>query len=324
LPAEPERPLVSVILACYKQEKFVGEAIDGVLSQTYSPLEIVIVDDCSPDRTAEVIETKLRDRSTPHDVRFIRHPENRKARGVVHTGMAATKGEFVVIGCGDDIMLPDMISELAKTWRQENVSFVNCNASYIDDNSQPLNRTFRDPEGRADDTFETLVRDGANACCFGPMMAFEREIYTRFGWPPVHLEVQDIMVPFYAYLLKGARFIDRPLLKYRVHSGNTSLSLIQERSDKLSRLITYEHDLYLHIAHSLFMREELDRLAGEFPERYSEIAAKIFPLLAIQTIEMAKKYVRNRIALEDCASEETHGAIDDASVIAVARRLIAR
>jgi len=57
--ASDSRPLISLIVACYKHEKFIAKAIDGVLSQTYDPLEIVIIDDCSPDRTAEIIAKEL-------------------------------------------------------------------------------------------------------------------------------------------------------------------------------------------------------------------------------------------------------------------------
>ena len=106
------------------------------------------------------------------------------------------------------------------------------------------------------------------------------------------------MFPFYAYLLKGARFIGRPLLKYRVHAENTSLSLIAEKSDGMAKLITLERILSGHLAHAVFMQDELARLGGLMPGRYRELASKITPLLTIQTVEMAKKLVRARMQLE--------------------------
>ena len=57
--ASDGKPLISLILLCYNHEKFVAEAVASVLSQRYSPLEIVIIDDGSPDRTAEIIEGSL-------------------------------------------------------------------------------------------------------------------------------------------------------------------------------------------------------------------------------------------------------------------------
>ena len=130
---------------------------------------------------------------------------------------------------------------------------------------------------------------------FGPVMGFERELYDTFGWPPTHLTAADIMFPFYAYLRKGARFIEQPLLKYRVNSQNTSLSLVAEKSEGLEKLITLERIHYVHLAHALFMREQFDRLRVHMPERHAELEPRIAPLLAIQTAERAKKFVQARI-----------------------------
>src|SRR5580704_15511727 len=126
-------------------------------------------------------------------------------------------------------MLPEMAEDMARVWIEQDVSLVAANAFLIDEHSNSLNRTFRDQNVRGDESFETLARDGGNVCCFGAAMGFEREIYTTFGWPPQYLGAYDIMLPYYAYLLRGARFIEKPLLRYRVHSGNTSLSLIEEK-----------------------------------------------------------------------------------------------
>src|SRR5262249_29739375 len=118
-----------------------------------------------------------------------------------------------------------------------------------------------------------------------------------FGLPPSHLGAFDIMLPFYAYLLKGAHFIRKPLLKYRIHEQNSSLSLIAERSDEVERLLTQERIFNGHLAHAVLMQEELDRLSVTMPGRHAELAGRIGPLLTVQTVEMAKKIMRTRIEL---------------------------
>jgi glycosyltransferase involved in cell wall biosynthesis len=292
-----ENPLISIIVSCYNHESFVGEALDGVLSQTYAPLDIVILDDCSTDRTSDIIRAKLANHPDRTDVRFIRNETNIGMRANSELGLSLTRGSFVSIVCGDDILLPDMISEVAKVWQEENVSMVITNAIYIDEESQLLDRTFRDPQVRADDSFETLARDGANACCFGPCNNFERELYDTFGWPPASLEAIDIIAPFCAYLLKGARFIEKPLFKYRVHSRNTSHSLIAEQLKGIQQLEAEEHMFYIHIAHALHMQDVIRKVKTNDPERYTELAERIHPLLLIQLEEMAKKMVRTRVEL---------------------------
>lgn len=292
-----ERPLISVVMLCYNHEKFVVEALEGVLAQNYSPLDIIIVDDCSQDQTANLIAAELA--KVPHrsDIRFIRNSVNKKLLGAREVGFVAARGSFIIDTCDDDIMLPHMVAEMVDAWRAKNVSLVTANAEYIDAQSKPLGRTARDPDIPADDSFETLVRDGSNACCFGASIGFERAVYEIFGMPPAHLDNIDIMLPFYAYILKGAYFLPKPLLKYRVHGQNASLSLTAERSDELGRLRTYERIFYNHLAHAVVMLEEIDRLNEKMPDRYRELAPKIIPLLNIQTTEMAKKLVRNRVEL---------------------------
>jgi glycosyltransferase involved in cell wall biosynthesis len=291
-------PLISVILLCYNHEKFVAEALRGVLAQTYAPLDIVVVDDCSTDKTAEIVDEVLSNHPDRPVGRWIRNPQNLTWWGACPVGLAAARGDFVVLSCGDDIMLPDMVAEMADVWRQQNVSLVTTNVDYIDENSNPMGRTARDCNIEADDSFETLARDGANACCFGAAIGFERDVYSTFGLPPAYLGAIDIMLPFYAYLLKGARFVRKPLLKYRVHAQNGSMSLAAEKTDGVDKLRIHERIFNSHLAHAVLMLEELDRLASTMPARYAQLADKIDPLLNIQTVEIAKKLVKTQIELQ--------------------------
>ena len=50
------RPLLTFGVCAYKQEQFIREAVEAALAQTYSPLEIILSDDCSPDRTFEIMQ----------------------------------------------------------------------------------------------------------------------------------------------------------------------------------------------------------------------------------------------------------------------------
>jgi glycosyltransferase involved in cell wall biosynthesis len=291
-----ESPLISLIVSCYNHEQFVAEAIGGVLSQTYRPLEIIILDDCSTDRTADIVRAKLAERPDRLDIRLVRNPVNVGTRGNLQRGISLTTGAFIAVACGDDILGAEAVSEVARVWREENVTLVAANADYIDADSQPLGRTYRDPQGRADDSFETIARDGVNACCFGPFLCFERELYDTFGCP-AELEVFDIIAPFYAYLLKGARFIDKPLIKYRVHGGNTSHSLIAERLSGIDRLSAEEHMKSIHLAHAVHARDTVLRLSNEQPERYQEVKDRIWPLLDIWLWESARKFANARAEL---------------------------
>jgi hypothetical protein len=100
------------------------------------------------------------------------------------------------------------------------------------------------------------------------------------------------MYPFYAYLLSGARFLNKPLLKYRVHPKNTSASLLAEKADLRDRGLADERIHLAHLAHAVLMEETLNDLTNAAPARYASIAQRIIPLLNVQMSEQAKKLIR--------------------------------
>lgn len=293
-------PLVTILLLTYRHEHFIAEAVRSILAQTYRPLEIVILEDASPDGTWQAIARELDHHDRRDDVRVIRNPRNLGFRGNTIRGLEETHGEFVVRVAGDDIAARNLVERMVDVWQREQVSLVTVNASYIDAQSKSLNRIHCHPAADCDESFETLVRDGVNTACFGVAMGFERALYDEFGWAPEHLQASDIIMPFYAYLAKGVRFIREPLVRYRAHDHNLSFSLAAERAkDPIDKLIAEEHIFYLHLAHALFMDDELTRLKASNPERFGPIAERIEPLLAIQKTETARKLVRARIALRE-------------------------
>jgi glycosyltransferase involved in cell wall biosynthesis len=296
-PASIEPTLISVILLCFNHERYIDEALDGLFAQTYSRLDIIIVDDCSSDRTADIIDARLARRGDRSNVRFVRNQRNMVHPIPAVIGMAA--GSFIVIACGDDVMLPTMLERMARAWKDEKVSLVTANALYIDDQSNDLNRTYRDPNVPADATFETLARYGTNVCCFGAAMGFDRAIYDNFGWPPTQLlGASDIVLPFYAYLLNGARFVTEPLLKYRVHARNTSLSLLAEKSAGEDLLLAIERSYNNHLAHAVFFARELDWLRHETPARFADVANRMLPVVEGQRKMLSKALVRTRHELD--------------------------
>jgi glycosyltransferase involved in cell wall biosynthesis len=290
-------PQVSILCVTYKQESFVLDAVRGLLQQTGFPLDILILDDASPDATAHIIAAELARHPHRTDIRFIRNERNLGARANILKGISLAQGEFIIPTCGDDIMLPTMVEKMVKVWLDEKVSLITVNAIYIDQNSAELGRFFRRPDEPYDETFETLARDGGNALCFGAGLGFERRLFDEAGWPRGYPTVLDIMLPFSAYLSNGARFILEPLLKYRVNPQNTSLSLAAESSAGIEKLMIESEIFCRHLEQSFLMEAELQRLKEKDPARFSEIARRIQPLVAVQTSEMARKLVRARIEL---------------------------
>jgi glycosyltransferase involved in cell wall biosynthesis len=94
--------LASVVIAAFNEERYLGEAIGSVLAQTYRPIELIVVDDGSTDRTAEIA-------AAHPEVRLLRQP-NRGLGAARNTGAAAAAGEYLSFHDADDLMTPDKLS----------------------------------------------------------------------------------------------------------------------------------------------------------------------------------------------------------------------
>ena len=89
--------MISVIIPAYNHEKFVGAAIDSVLQQTWTDLELIIVDDGSTDSTADVIKGYDDPRITYY------YQENKDAYNTINRGIGLAKGDCIAILNSDDI-----------------------------------------------------------------------------------------------------------------------------------------------------------------------------------------------------------------------------
>src|SRR3954451_21632885 len=95
----PNNRLVSIIIPCYNAERWLNESIDSCLRQTYRPLEIVVVDDGSTDKSLQILM------SYGSRIKYVTGP-NRGGNHARNTGFALTKGEYVQFLDADDYILP--------------------------------------------------------------------------------------------------------------------------------------------------------------------------------------------------------------------------
>jgi glycosyltransferase involved in cell wall biosynthesis len=104
---------VSVVIPAYNQAQFLGEAIQSVLDQTYPNFELLVVNDASPDNTAEVVGQF----SDPR-MRYIAHEENRGLPAARNSGMRAAEGELIALLDGDDFFHPDKLAAHVDFYKQ--------------------------------------------------------------------------------------------------------------------------------------------------------------------------------------------------------------
>lgn len=103
-----QTPLVSVLIPCYNCEKYVEEAVMSIIKQTYSNLEILVIDDGSTDNTKSILQ-KLTQKDSR--IRYIKNEENLKLIKTLNKGLDLCNGKYIARMDADDISLPTRIEK---------------------------------------------------------------------------------------------------------------------------------------------------------------------------------------------------------------------
>ena len=115
-----EKPLVTISMLTYNQERYVRDAVRGALAQTYEPLEIVISDDCSTDGTWDIIRDEVEAyRKSGGIHKNIVLNRNEKNLGIIRHSLAQEArihGELMVANAGDDISMPNRVERIVEAW----------------------------------------------------------------------------------------------------------------------------------------------------------------------------------------------------------------
>ena len=127
-----EPPKVSVIIPSYNCARYLPEAIESVLNQTYQDYEIIVINDGSTDLTLEVIAPYL------EQIRYV-YQENQGAGEARNRGLYLAKGELIAFLDADDLFLPHKLKEQVAIFEeQEEIGIVNSGFRVIRENGEPI------------------------------------------------------------------------------------------------------------------------------------------------------------------------------------------
>lgn len=160
--ALPETPLVSVYMLTYRHERFIADAIEGVIAQRCDfPIELIIGEDCSPDRTREIVlDYQLR---YPRLIRVITSAANVGARDNSVRSRAACRGKYIAICEGDDYWTsPDKLAKQVDFLESELGASLVCHAvNKVDAQTGQTTRVHRAARrSRYLSSFEVISGDG--------------------------------------------------------------------------------------------------------------------------------------------------------------------
>lgn len=130
-------PLVSVIVPVYGVEKYIERCARSIFEQTYKNLEIIFVDDCSPDRSVKILQRILEEypnRQNQTDI--MRHKKNLGSAGARITGQHNATGKYSIHTDSDDYIESCMIQEMVEKAESENADITICDFLYHFSNNE--------------------------------------------------------------------------------------------------------------------------------------------------------------------------------------------
>lgn len=205
---------VSVITPVYKAEDYLKDTIDSVLNQTFTDWEMLLVDDQSPDRSADII----RDYAAKDDrIKLIQLQENSGAAVARNKGLEAAQGRYIAFIDADDVWLPHKLETQLNFMKEQNEAFTYTQYQMVNDDGQVLKKVDKDLPQRLD--YKGLLKNTAIACS---TVVIDRQVIGDFRMP-LKRKGQDTATWLmilrdhdYAYL------VPEILGEYRQHEGSLS------------------------------------------------------------------------------------------------------
>lgn len=220
-------PLVSVIALCYNHEKFLVECLQSVVNQTYSNIEIIIVDDFSIDNSQEKIL------SFSHKSLSIQHIFNKKNVGncrAFNQGLNIAKGKYIIDLATDDVLKPDRIKvQVDKFEESEKIGVVTSDAEYIDENSTWLANFYQKNRCiKTDKMYEFLLK---SSFILPSSMMIRKSILDNLGGYDENLAYED-----FDFWIRSARICEyahvaKILVQQRIIAGSHSTSFALKKNN---------------------------------------------------------------------------------------------
>ena len=204
---------ISIIMAAYNTEKTIEQAINSVLCQTYTNFELLVVNDCSTDRTAEWVKSIAAKDSR---VRLI---SNVKNNGVSYTrkhGLEEAKGDWIAILDSDDAWEPEKLEKQIVLQRRTNADLLFTGSAFMDSEGHPIDWCLHAPK---EVTYRQLLKQNVLS---NSSALVRKELYAKY------YAIGDGMHEDFAIWLsilkegKKAYGVDEPLLIYRIAKSSKS------------------------------------------------------------------------------------------------------
>lgn len=222
-------PLISVIVPIYRVEEYLERCVKSILSQTYENLEVILVDDGSPDQCPAIC-----DACAEKDARVkVIHQENKGLSGARNAGIDAASGEYLAFVDSDDYVSPHFIEELYQLLQDTGCAIGQCRFSYVkgDGLVEEGNSAFCIYRGES--LMEQLYGPEEKATCF--VVAWNKlyraELFKETGirYPEGRIHEDEATTYRLFHEAKKLAFLDRALYGYYTENGGSITSVFSAK-----------------------------------------------------------------------------------------------
>nr|WP_163969775.1 glycosyltransferase family 2 protein [Oceanobacillus halotolerans] len=213
-----QTPLISIITPAYNAERFIRETIESVLAQTYSNWEMVIVDDCSTDKTVEYVKAY---QQQDDRINLIVLEENQGSAVARNTAMEHAKGRYIAFLDSDDLWYPEKLEKQLRFMQEKDVGFSFTQYIRMQEDGTLKNAVSRAPKAVG---YEDLLRHCVIGC-LTVMLDREKVGYLKM----VDIRTRQDYVYWLALTKRGhlAYGIPEILAKYRTVDDSISSNKIK-------------------------------------------------------------------------------------------------
>lgn len=211
------RPLVTLALFAFNQERFISKAVEAAFAQDYERLEIILSDDSSADNTYRIMREMAADYEGNHIVRLNRNDENLGIGGHVKRIGEICSGEIVVMAAGDDISNSNRVSAIVSCYDNNTYAVFSDVYTCANGKQHILRQWLRNDHISLLD----IVRSGGGIGR-GASYSYRVECF-HYPWKyPSAITCEDKLLPLRAIILGRIKYLPQSLLFYRVHDGSLS------------------------------------------------------------------------------------------------------
>ena len=281
-------PLVSVICLSYNHQDYVVEALNSVINQTYTNIELLIADDCSSDNSAGVIQDWLKNHP---NVYFLANEKNLGNTKTFNQLAKKAKGAFIIDLAADDLLLPNCIEKQIVTFQNskyKNLGIVYGNLIEIDEKGDFIKNYYTEEDKpESGDIYKMVVGRVTKICSVSSMI--KKTVLEKLEYYDEDLAYEDLDLWLRASRVYDFEYIPEYLVKKR--ELPTSLStFFTQRNSKKTKLLHQSSLTILKKAYDLNQtKDEYKALLGRIQFEFYKFLKSREYLLMYQLICLGLK-----------------------------------